>query len=186
VSTISSVVLERIEAVLDPAYVDDVDALPMEELRARRGECQELEEVLSYVRRVVQARLDITLAEIERREGGSTTVDPAGLVAQLPSILGDKRGGPSTRLASYGDPAAASSELLERVDAVVGESTLARLDELDEARVRWLAGAFSELERSFSEGRRNLHSHLDILQAEIVRRYKTGAVSVEEVLRSRQ
>lgn len=179
-------VLERIEAVLGPEFVADVEALSMDDLRARRGECQELEEVLSYVRRVVQARLDILLAEIERRAGGDATVDPAELVAQLPAILGERRGAASTRLASYSDPAEASAELLERVDAVVGEATLARLSELDEARVRWLAGALSELERSFSDGRRDLHAHLDIFQAEIVRRYKTGVVSVEEVLRSPQ
>lgn len=177
-------VLDRLEAVLDPSFVEGLDALAMEELRARRAECQALEEVLSYVRRVVQARLDILLAELERREGGAANVDPADLVAELPSILGERRGGPSNRLAAYRDPAEASAELLARVDAVVGDDTLIRIAELGEARVRWLAGALSELERSFSDGRRDLHAHLDALQAEIVRRYKTGVVDVDEVLRA--
>lgn len=177
-------VLDRIHAVLDPSFVEGLDGLEMEELRGRRAECQALEEVLSYVRRVVQARLDILLAELERREGGTASVDPADLVAELPSILGEGQRGRSTRLAAYHDPAEASAELLARVDAVAGEDTLIRIAELGEARVRWLAGALSELERSFSDGRRDLHDHLDALQAEIVRRYKTGAVDVEEVLRS--
>jgi hypothetical protein len=176
------VVLDRIAAVLEPAYVEELDTLPMEELRSRRAECQELEEVLSYVRRVVQARLDIVLAELEHRESG-TEAGLADLVARLPEILGERRGAPSTRLASYRDPAATSAELLARVDAVVGDDALARLADLDQ-RVQWLAGALAELERSFSDGRRNLHQHLDALQAEIVRRYKTGEVTVEEVLRA--
>ena len=176
-------VLDRIEAVLEPAFVEGIDALEIDELRVRRSECQYLEEVLSYVRRVVQARLDIVLAELERREGGGGA-DPASLVDQLPAIFAERQQRGSTRLTAYHDPAAASDELLGLLDAVVGTDTLAQLSDLDDERVRWLAGALSELERSFSDGRRSLHQHLDALQAEIVRRYKTGAVSVEEVLRS--
>lgn len=180
-------VLDRIAAVLEESFVEGLDELPMEELRQRRAECQELEEVLSYVRRVVQARLDIVLADLERRSSGragDTEADAADLVAKLPEILGERRGGASTRLATYGDPAATSTELVERVDAVVGEDTLARLADLDTTRVEWLAGALADVERSISDGRHSLHQHLDELQAEIVRRYKTGAVSVEEVLRA--
>ena len=177
-------VLERIENVLDPEFVDELEALPMQEVRDRRAEGNALEEILSYVRRVVQARLDIVLAEIGRRDEGADS--RAVTVEELPEILSE-HGSRAARgaLASYGDPAEHSAELLDEVDRVVGVDTLAQLHELPDDRIRWIAGALTQLERKFSDGRRRIHQQLDVLQAEIVRRYKTGAVNVDDVLKSR-
>ena len=54
---------DRLERMLDPAAVGDVTALPMDELRKRRAEGQELEVAISYQRRIAQGRLDIVAAE---------------------------------------------------------------------------------------------------------------------------
>ena len=66
----------------------------MDELRARRLECQTLEVALSYQRRMAQGRLDIVGAERTRRAGGASAPDPeAGtdeLVEQLSGILADR------------------------------------------------------------------------------------------------
>ena len=54
-----------------------------------RAECQEVETGLSFLRRVVQGRLDIVAAELARRRDGGEPADLAALVEQLPTILAD-------------------------------------------------------------------------------------------------
>ncbi|MFP5375386.1 MAG: hypothetical protein ACLGIO_01215, partial [Acidimicrobiia bacterium] len=58
----------------------------------------------------------------------------------------------------------------------------ARLAEMDEAEVRRLADRLEELERRVSADRRALHQRLDALQAEVVRRYKSGEESPDSLL----
>ena len=76
--------IDRLAPSEDPG---PLDALSMEQLRARRNDLQEAEVTLSYVRRLVQVRLDILLDEREHRAGGAGARDTAALVAQLPKIL---------------------------------------------------------------------------------------------------
>jgi hypothetical protein len=52
----------RIDRVLDPRFTDRVDQLGLAELRARREEAE-----VSYLRRLLQGRLDILRAELARR-----------------------------------------------------------------------------------------------------------------------
>ncbi|MDQ1373700.1 MAG: hypothetical protein QOJ09_1038, partial [Actinomycetota bacterium] len=86
----------RIERLLDPAFVEGLRELSMDDLRAKRTECQEVEVGLSYLRRVVQGRLDIVISDLQRRAGGEPA-DLAALVDQLPEILGEQN-----RPAGYG------------------------------------------------------------------------------------
>jgi hypothetical protein len=62
----------RIDRILDPAYVADLGARPVDDLRSMRDECVDVETEVSYVRRRAQARLDIIAAEVERRAAGGS------------------------------------------------------------------------------------------------------------------
>ena len=62
---------ERIQRLIDPAFVATIDARPLEELRAMKTECNDVENALSYRRRLAQARIEILEAEHERRERGA-------------------------------------------------------------------------------------------------------------------
>ncbi|MBV9666230.1 MAG: aerial mycelium formation protein, partial [Actinobacteria bacterium] len=53
--------------VLAAGYLDDLRKLPLEVVRAKRGECQTVEAALSMERRLIQGRLDIVGAELRRR-----------------------------------------------------------------------------------------------------------------------
>ena len=66
------VATHRLDAILAPDYLAGLTTLPIDELRRRRNDCQEVEVSLSYLRRVVQGRLDIVLAEMRHRREGST------------------------------------------------------------------------------------------------------------------
>src|SRR6266542_4007899 len=75
----------RIDRVLDPRFVADVDRLELDELRRRRGEAEAEEEGISYLRRMLQGRIDILRAELLRRTNGAEGEhDVAGLVAGDP------------------------------------------------------------------------------------------------------
>src|SRR5262249_45170001 len=85
----------RSARVLEPVYVDDLDANSIDELRAKHAECVELETEVSYVRRLTQARIDILEAEVQRRSSGGSLED---LINRLPEILADPgpRGDPAS------------------------------------------------------------------------------------------
>jgi hypothetical protein len=110
----------------------------------------------------------------------------AGLVAKLPEILGQNVLAPgSGRLPTYLAPAdddLAATPEAAGVDAVADPTVLAGLPERSEDEVRRLVDALSGVERDISGRRRALHGQIDGLQAELVRRYKSGAASVESLL----
>jgi hypothetical protein len=74
----------RIDRVLDPGFTEGVERLGLPELRARREEAEAEETDVSYLRRLLQGRLDILREELVRRSAGG-----AQDVAGLSSILSD-------------------------------------------------------------------------------------------------
>jgi len=173
-----------LDAFLDPAYTEHLQSLTLEDLRARRSECHEAEVKLSYLRRLVQGRLDIALSELHRREVHGAPVDAAALVEQLPEILSDRVHAPGTgRLPVLMAPGDVDEELLARVDGIVSAERLVTLGELDDAGVRQIIDDLEFYEHALSSQRRNLHGVIDQLQEEIVRRYKTGEATVDSLLR---
>src|SRR5262249_28460895 len=80
----------------------DLSALLLTELRALRRDAQRDEADLSYVRRLLQGRIDILRAELARRGGRI----PEGVVNRLPEILRDApaRNRSSARHVTVGTP----------------------------------------------------------------------------------
>jgi hypothetical protein len=170
--------------ILDPAYLDGMEGRPIEDIRAMRGECQDVETGLSYLRRVVQGRLDIVDAELARRRGGGDAADLSDLIEQLPSILSDHLRAPGNgRLPSSIGPGRPDEELEAKLDALVAEANLDAITELDEANLAQARDALATLEGEVSARRRALFDRIDALQAELTRRYKSGEASVESLLR---
>jgi hypothetical protein len=175
---------ETIARILDDAYVADLGERAIEDIRAMRAECQDVETGLSYLRRVVQGRLDIVHAELTRRRGGGEPGDMASLIDQLPAILGDHLRAPGNgRLPVSLEPGRVDPELQARFDAVVGEADFDAITDVEEAKLVAAGDAMAELEQDISTRRRALFDRIDELQAEITRRYKTGEASVESLLR---
>ncbi|QNP63989.1 ABC transporter substrate-binding protein [Streptomyces genisteinicus] len=155
----------------------DLRALRLPELRALRRDSQRDEADLSYVRRLVQGRLDILRAEVARR------ADPeAPVVDRLSEILADapSRRGSSVRHVTLSTPHGEeyrrlASDMLDEV----GLSDLgARTDdELHDAMGRLLA-----YEQRVSRRRQRLQRTADDCSAEIARRYREGEAQVDDLL----
>lgn len=159
--------------VLQPEYLDRLTARSLEDLRAMHIECVELENSLSYVRRLAQGRLDILAAEAERRATGGSVDE---LVAALPKILAgrDVRPGTAqTRVPPHFGPEGV--ELPAALARFVADDTLAKLptlsdEELDDARA-----ALADVEQRVSNDRRALHRVIDRVEHELAGRLAVEA-----------
>lgn len=169
----------RIDTVLDPEYLAEVQECSMSELRERRRTAEEEEVELSFVRRVLQGKLDLLQAELRVRAG-----EAHSLIESLPEVLADDGPRPQFgRLPRYISPSDHPWGK-RRGDELVTDDSLARLDAMTEPEIEHLARALRAQEREVSDLRRDLHKVIDTLQAELTRRYASGQASVDDLLGS--
>jgi hypothetical protein len=173
----------RIDRVLDPWFVADVDRLELDDLRRRRSEAEAEEEGISYLRRLLQGRIDILRAELHRRttNGAEGSGDMTGLVAGLPGILSDEGAGSFTAIPKIRMPLP-NGEHRRRLERLVSDETIARLPELDAAELTRAVELLSREEERVSANRRAVQRVVDVLRGELARRYRDGTASVAQLL----
>ena len=174
---------ELLTTVNAPTYLGDVSALDLAALRARRGECQHVEETLSFLRRVVQGELDIVVGELERRRSGGDRDDLSDLVARLPQLLSSRVStGTGGRLTVPTAPDEDTGSLGIELGALLTQHDLSELPARNDDQLRMAAAELGGFEAKVSTLRRSLHDRIDAMQAELVRRYRTGEASVDKLL----
>jgi len=176
----------ELDRLLDQDYLGDLQGRPIEEVRTMRDECRRAEDGLSFVRRQAQGRLDIVAAELQRRNAGRGPSDAGDIVDMLPEILGhgvSTSGGIANVRTTSLEPPDDARRMIVELEGILHESSLLGLGQITDEELRQLVDRLTEYERIVSDRRRALHDRLDALQAEIVRRYKTGEVSVESLLK---
>ncbi|KAA0942962.1 MULTISPECIES: RsiG family protein [Streptomyces] len=175
--------------VPDPA--PPLGGLRLPELRGLRRDAQRDEADLSYVRRLLQGRIDILRAELGRRTGpradraddaGTPVVEEASVVARLSEILTDApaRHRSSARHVTVATPYGEEYRLLaaDMLAEVELSDLRARTDaELDAGMAR-LVG----YEQQVSRRRQELQRTADDCSAEIARRYREGEAQVDDLL----
>jgi hypothetical protein len=172
----------RIDRVLAADYLDGLAALPLAEVRELRDDAEQEEADLSYLRRLLQGRVDIIEAELARRRG--ELGESGSIIDQLPRILADERS-PARGLGRHNviEPSRVD-EHRRLVERLVGDSDLSALsgrtaDQLDETLRR-----FAEHERQISEQRHAVQAVMDACAHEITRRYREGEADVSALLPS--
>ncbi|MEW1635036.1 AmfC protein [Streptomyces sp. NPDC093801] len=152
-------------------------ALGLPELRALRRDAQRDEADLSYVRRLLQGRIDILRAELARR------TDPeAPVVDRLSEILADA---PSSRSASarhvtLGTPHNEEFRLLAA--EMLSDVELSDLDARTDAELHEAMARLVRYEQQVSRRRQQLQRTADDSSAEITRRYREGEAQVDDLL----
>ncbi len=173
-----------LERFLDPELLDGLTGWPLDRVRTLRDEGREVEGGLSYVRRMVQGRLDIVGAELKRRREGGDPGDLSDLIAQLPDLLADPQR--SSDLAPRSprslDVGAVSDELAAQLDQIVDVDALSDLRSLDDEALAATVRRVVDFEHWVSERRLKVQAVFDALQAEIVRRYRDGEATVDGLL----
>lgn len=158
--------------------LSDPRSLSLDELRALRNQLQSEDDVVSYVRRVAQARVDLVRAEQHRRERGEVSEDlPSELRVVLSSHLTAGAPRPPRPVENL-----AENALSDELDAICAESGFSRIDELDLTELGDLERNLTSFERRVSDDRRDRYDRLDALSAELVRRYREGEASVDGLL----
>lgn len=156
----------------------DPTSLSLDELRSLRNELQAEDDVVSYVRRVAQARIDLIRAEVHRRERGERSEDISSeLRVVLSSHLTGGAPRPPRPVEDLSDHA-----LSDELDAICAEHGFSRIDELSIPELQELDQHLTGFERRVSDDRRERFDRLDALSAELVRRYREGEASVDGLL----
>jgi hypothetical protein len=161
----------RLDRITAPGFTEGLRDLSLTDLRARRDECLAEREFLSLLRRLVQGRLDIVRAELERRRTGD---DPSTLVDQVAHAMsneaetGSSRG-EAVRLAV---PPEEMSLARRRVETLVADSGLSDPRELPDDELADAEERLKAEERTISDDRRTVLGIHDALQEELKRRFK--------------
>jgi hypothetical protein len=161
----------------DTQVSPDPAELSLDELRTLRQQLQHEDDIVSYARRVAQARMDLVKSEHARRNAGPDAV----LSEQIGDVLSQHlTGGPARPPRPTED--LSDNALAEELDGVCAAYRFGRLAELDEEGLRTLAYAISEFEQRVSQDRRARFDELDALCAELVRRDRDGEANVDSLL----
>lgn len=157
----------RLDRITAEDYLDDLDALDLDAVRARRDECSEEETQLSYLRRMLQARLDIVRAEQERRRGG----EGGSILDALPALLADgPAASPREARAMRIDPP--EHQMRRHEDRAAVDGTLARLPDLSDDELVDVVATLEQEESRVSAVRTVVQQRLDRLQQTLVARYR--------------
>jgi hypothetical protein len=171
----------RVDRVLGEGFLDDLDALSLQELRERRHDAEQEDADLSYIRRLLQGRLDIIRAERERRakEAGEKVVD------HLAEVLGDS--GPRSNHGSGRFLVVEPSRVAEsrrRVEQIIADPHLSDINTLTDSEIAQAHAEIGAHEQAVSEVRQRVQQAMDTLTAEVARRYRDGRASVDELLKA--
>lgn len=177
-----SAVTSLLEALISQDSIENLTTMDLADIRQLRDRYQQVEDGLSFARRMVQGRLDIALSEVERRhsEGRSSAVD------RLPDVL--TRGFSSSddvllpRLVRDRELPEFTETISAELDRILGIRDLRDLQVLTDGSLGDAIANLHALEKDVSEHRRRSHNLIDTLQGEIIDRYRTGRASVDDLL----
>ncbi|MEU4469243.1 aerial mycelium formation protein [Streptomyces sp. NPDC024017] len=164
----------------------ELPALSLPELRTLRREAQRDETDLSYLRRLLQGRIDILRAEVARRApAGAASVavsEETSVVERLAEILRDApaRHRSSARHVTLGTP---QGEEYRRLAAeMLAEVELSDLGARTDLELSTATGRLERYEQQISRRRQRLQRTADECGAEIARRYREGEAQVDDLL----
>jgi hypothetical protein len=161
----------RVDIVREPGFVTGLSQLDLDELRARRVMCDQLDIELSYYRRMLHGRMDLLAFEMRRRAGEEDMT----LLEALPRILSEGAYTAGTGLAERAVPVDVPdlpSPGRRLVDKALEDDFLLRLPSMSTEDLGETQRFLSEVEAEVSQQRQMVYAALDRLQAELVRRYK--------------
>ncbi|MDP9393578.1 MAG: aerial mycelium formation protein [Actinomycetota bacterium] len=174
----------RIDRVLGEGFLDSIEQREMSDVRDMRREAEQEEADLSYVRRMLQGRMDILRAELSRR---STPGDAnEHIIAHLARVLADS---PTRNVHGMGrflsvEPSRVDEHRRE-VEQVVADVGISDVEAQTDEELQAALDRVRDYESKVSDLRRRVQNVMDMCTAEIGRRYKEGAVTVDDLLSGR-
>jgi hypothetical protein len=173
----------RIDRVLAEGFLDKLGEISLDELREMRTEAEQEETDLSYLRRLLQGRLDILRAELARRAGGEGS---ASLIDLLPGILADDAGQSAPHgLGRHTATEPYRADMHRRyVEALVADVKFSDPTGHDDESLAQALAVLEREEATVSANRRAVQEVMDKCSAEITRRYRDVDADVADLLPS--
>lgn len=161
----------RIDIVLEAEYLSDISEVSLEELRERRSTAEDVETQISYYRRLIHGRMDLLNFEVRRRGGEEERT----LLEALPEILAAGMIlGPEPNLKHIETmPPLPTTTGRRLIDKIMDDGVLTQLPELTDEEVVEALDRLEEVEGQLSTQRKQLHGVIDLLQEEIILRYRS-------------
>jgi hypothetical protein len=169
----------RIDRVLSEDYLEGLRDADLGEVRALKQEAEQEEADLSYIRRMIQGRIDIVRAELNRRDGATS----GSLVDNLTAILADEPRAPARGLGRHVtvEPERVDSHR-RYVESLVADVDLSDVTARTPDELAHAMRTLSEEEQAISGKRRAVQGVMDACTAEITRRYRDGEADVSALL----
>lgn len=165
----------RLDRVLDPEYTADLDSRSLNEIRDLRHLAVEVENELSYYRRLLYGRMDLLRFELRRRSGEESR----DLIDSLVDILTDPERSdvPDTRGSGHivTDLPPLPEVGKRDIDQVMGDGVLTRLDDADESELQSSLEAFERMVEHINSQRRTAQAVIDSLTDVISARFRAEA-----------
>lgn len=169
----------RIDRVLSAGYLADLATMPLETVRSRRREAEQEEVDLSYLRRLLQGRIDILRAEVARRAGSGDD----SVVDNLSEILGSATPAPAHGLGRHSTLAPTRADAhRRRVEVLVADVDLSNVGGRSDDELQRALEVYRSEERAVSAQRRAVQEVMDRCSAELGRRYRDGEADVGDLL----
>jgi hypothetical protein len=173
----------RIDRVLAEGFLDRITEVSLDDLRTMRADAEQEEVDLSYLRRLLQGRLDLMRAELARRSG---TGDGGSLIDRLAGILADDPAPDAPRGAGRHatlEPSRADSHR-RYVEALVADVDFSDPTSHDDASLAHAVEVLEREEGTISSNRRAVQEVMDKCADERTRRYREGDADVADLLPS--
>ena len=155
-----------------------IEGAEVSELRAERTRLGGLESQVSFLRRVVQSRVDLIAAALAAQDDAPGAAARLGaLLSAVPELLVRGATGGSARSPRHRGLVDPDLELIAEIDT---DAAIALVDVPGAAAddLRHELARLEDLARRVSDVRQRLHRSIDVIQADIARRYRVGELSV--------
>lgn len=170
----------RIDRLLGEPH--DLSGLSMDDLRQLRADAEQEETDASYVRRLLQGRIDIVQFEMANRRGETT----GDLVSNLARILTADEGTPPAGPRGLGRHATLEPSRVDehrrQVEALVADVGLSDVSARTDDELAGALASYQGEEVRVSTLRKQLQVLMDACSAEVTRRYRQGEVDVSSAL----
>jgi hypothetical protein len=170
----------RIDRVLADDFAADLTSLDMDEVRSRRREAEQEEADLSYIRRMLQGRMDILRAELARRSGGGEKI-----VEHLSQVLADSARSDHGLGRYLRVEPSRVDEHRRSVEQLIADVGVSDVEGHTDDELRASLGRLEGFEQGISEDRHRVQKVMDALTTEVASRYKSGTASVDDLLAER-
>jgi hypothetical protein len=169
----------RVDRIQEPSFVEGLEDLSLDELRDKRRMCDDVENELSFYRRMLHGRMDLLGFELRRRSGEETR----SLIEALPEILTASEtpyepSGRPTRVTLPDLP----EQRRRHIDEVLEADFLTRIALVDDEELHSIQESLVEVEGELSSQRHAVQEAFNLVQAELTRRYKEGLANFDEIL----